>query len=168
MAATGEHRTESTVVEQPAGVEHRSVEELQYVGIGRRAVGIVVDGVVLTVAYAVLGALIGSVTGGTTATGFSLSGGPAFLFFGLSLLVGFGYFTYLEGTYGTTLGKRLVGLTVVMEDGTPCTVSAAAVRTVLRIVDGLFFYLVGAILVVTSSKKQRLGDRIADTVVVRR
>lgn len=169
MAAAGERVTGSTVVEQPTNDEQYSpIEELRYVGIGRRAAAIIIDGFLLMIAYFALGTLIGTLTGGTTSTGFSLSGGPAFLLFGLSLVVGFGYFIYLEGTYGTTLGKRLAGLKVTMEDGAPCTVSAATVRTVLRIVDGLFFYLVGAILIGTSAKKQRLGDRIADTVVVRR
>ena len=38
----------------------------------------------------------------------------------------------------------------------------------LRMVDGLFVYLVGAILVMTSPTKQRLGYRVTGTVVVRR
>ena len=44
----------------------------------------------------------------------------------------------------------------------------AVLRNVLRIVDGQLAYLVGAILVMTSRTKQRLGDRVAGTVVVRR
>jgi uncharacterized RDD family membrane protein YckC len=44
---------------------------------------------------------------------------------------------------------------------------AALIRNILRIVDGLFVYLVGAILVWKSDKRQRLGDRVAHTVVVR-
>ncbi len=40
-------------------------------------------------------------------------------------------------------------------------------RNVLRIIDGLpLFYLASAILIWTSEKKQRLGDRVADTIVV--
>jgi uncharacterized RDD family membrane protein YckC len=39
---------------------------------------------------------------------------------------------------------------------------------VLRLVDSLFFYLVGAIFALTSPRGQRLGDRAAHTVVVRR
>jgi uncharacterized RDD family membrane protein YckC len=41
------------------------------------------------------------------------------------------------------------------------------VRSLLRIIDGLFVYLVGAILVWRSDMKQRFGDRVAKTVVVR-
>jgi uncharacterized RDD family membrane protein YckC len=48
----------------------------------------------------------------------------------------------------------------------PIDYSEAAVRTVLRIIDGLFDYLIGAIFIWTSDQKQRLGDRAAHTVVV--
>jgi uncharacterized RDD family membrane protein YckC len=37
----------------------------------------------------------------------------------------------------------------------------------LRLVDCLFFYLVGAIFALTSLRGQRLGDRAALTLVVR-
>ena len=45
---------------------------------------------------------------------------------------------------------------------------AAVVRNLLRLVDGLFFYLVGALFAFSSPRAQRLGDRAAHTVVVRR
>lgn len=45
---------------------------------------------------------------------------------------------------------------------------AAVIRNVLRVVDGLFFYLVGALFALTSPRGQRLGDRAAHTLVVRR
>ena len=74
----------------------------------------------------------------------------------------------MEAQFGATIGKRLIGLKVVKLDaGAPVDWQAAIVRNVLRLVDGLFFYLVGAIVVWTSGKKQRLGDRIAGTVVIR-
>jgi uncharacterized RDD family membrane protein YckC len=38
---------------------------------------------------------------------------------------------------------------------------------VLRIVDGIVFYLVAAIAVWTSDRKQRIGDRVAGTIVIR-
>jgi uncharacterized RDD family membrane protein YckC len=53
-------------------------------------------------------------------------------------------------------------------DGSPITYGAAFVRTILLIIDLLFAGLVGAILIWTSDKKQRLGDRLAHTVVVKK
>ena len=44
----------------------------------------------------------------------------------------------------------------------------AAIRTILRLIDGLFGYLVGFIVVLASSKRQRLGDMAAHTLVIRK
>jgi uncharacterized RDD family membrane protein YckC len=59
-----------------------------------------------------------------------------------------------------------VGLKVVKEGGEPLDWQASIIRNILRIIDGFFFYLVGAIVVWTSKKKQRLGDMAAHTLVV--
>jgi uncharacterized RDD family membrane protein YckC len=77
------------------------------------------------------------------------------------------YFFIAEGLWSTTPGKWLLGLVVVREDGSDAGLAAAAVRTALRLVDGLFFYAVGAVFVWTGGRRQRLGDRLAGTLVVR-
>jgi uncharacterized RDD family membrane protein YckC len=54
-------------------------------------------------------------------------------------------------------------------DYSPITYSEAAVRTILRIIDLIPFialYLLGAVLIWESEYKQRLGDRVANTVVI--
>ena len=79
------------------------------------------------------------------------------------------YFTLLEGYLGQTVGKMLLGIKVIREDnGEVPGLGSAALRTVLRIVDGLFGYLVGFIAVMASAKRQRLGDMAAHTLVVRK
>lgn len=133
---------------------------MEYAGVGLRAVAVIIDSILLFI----VGYLIAMVTGGTTAGGFHLSGGPFFLW----LVVAIGYYTVMEVLYGWTVGKRAVGLKVVkLEGGGPLDWQASIVRNVLRVVDGFVFYLIGAILVWTSDKKQRLGDRVAGTAVVR-
>ena len=132
---------------------------MKYVGVGLRAVAVIIDSAMLFfLAY-----LMALVTGGTTTTGFQLQGGPFFLFF----LIGFGYFIVMEAVWGATLGKLVIGLRVVKEDGSKIDWSKSLIRNVLRLVDGLFFYLIAAILVWQSQKCQRLGDRIAGTVVIK-
>jgi uncharacterized RDD family membrane protein YckC len=69
---------------------------------------------------------------------------------------------------GGTLGKLALGMRVVMEDGSPVTLTASLIRNLLRIIDGLFAYLLGAIFIWTSPAKQRLGDRLAKTFVVKK
>ena len=140
---------------------------LRYAGVARRAAAIIVDGVVLAVAFWAIGLVIGALTGGLVSGGFELTGIPALVAMLAYLGVGFGYFIGLEARYGRTLGKRLLGLRVVSEDGTPITMGASVVRNVVRIVDGLFLYAVGAVAMLVSGKNQRLGDHVADTVVVR-
>lgn len=85
----------------------------------------------------------------------------------LGLVVWFLYFTLLEGHYGQTIGKMALNIKVVREaDSAPIDYGEAAIRTILRIIDGLFDYLIGAIFIWMSEEKQRLGDRVAHTVVV--
>jgi uncharacterized RDD family membrane protein YckC len=56
---------------------------------------------------------------------------------------------------------------VIRDGGGEIDISTTFVRNILRIVDGFFVYLVGAILIGHSSKNRRLGDIVAKTVVVR-
>jgi uncharacterized RDD family membrane protein YckC len=86
----------------------------------------------------------------------------------LTSLFGLAYFAFLETRWnGQTLGKKLTGIRVTTENGDPLEFSTAIIRNLLRVVDGLLFYLVGAILVWRSPRKQRLGDRVAHTVVIK-
>ncbi|MBI3971851.1 MAG: RDD family protein [Chloroflexi bacterium] len=133
---------------------------MEYVSVGRRAVATIVDTAVLFV----FGYVVGLATGGTTAEGFELQGAPALLTF----LLWFVYYIAMEAMVGATLGKLLLGLKVVKADGSPMDWPASLIRNVLRIVDGIVLYLIGAILVWQSPRRQRLGDRVAGTVVIRR
>jgi uncharacterized RDD family membrane protein YckC len=55
-------------------------------------------------------------------------------------------------------------------DSGPISYGAAFIRTILLLIDEIPYvipYLLGAVLIWTSDKKQRLGDRLAHTVVVK-
>ncbi|HEX2742411.1 MAG TPA: RDD family protein [Rubrobacter sp.] len=132
---------------------------------GRRVLATIVDGIVLTAGFWVMSALFGttSVEGGQV--GASLSGLAAL---GSFILV-FAYYILLEGFLGQTLGKMLLGIKVVKEDtGEVPGLGAATLRTLLRIIDSLFFYLVAFISVLASQQNKRLGDMVAHTLVVRK
>jgi uncharacterized RDD family membrane protein YckC len=76
----------------------------------------------------------------------------------------------LEGAYGQTVGKMAVKIKVLREDGSKIDYADSAARNILRPIDALPYvipYLLGAILIWSSDKRQRLGDRVAHTVVVR-
>jgi uncharacterized RDD family membrane protein YckC len=136
---------------------------------GRRILAIIVDGIIIGLPTGLIAAMLGVVSSGAGEVSASLEG-VAGLFAGLiSVALYLGYYVLMEGYLGQTLGKMLLGIKVVREDdgGVP-GVKAAAIRTVLRIVDGLFSYLVGFIAVLASAKNQRLGDMAAHTLVVRK
>jgi uncharacterized protein len=78
--------------------------------------------------------------------------------------VAFNYFWLTEWKWGKTLGKAVVSIHVTSEDGARVAFGPATVRNLMRLVDLL---LIGPILIATSSRRQRLGDRFAHTVVVR-
>jgi uncharacterized RDD family membrane protein YckC len=121
-------------------------------GVPVRAVAVFIDFLVLAVFAYVL-----------SRWGFRLS------VFTLSwTLVTFLYYSIYEGATGATLGKLAMGLRVVRLDGSPITRREALVRNALRFVDGFAFYLVGGLLAMGSPAGQRLGDRLAGTVVVMR
>lgn len=73
------------------------------------------------------------------------SGGSGFMGFVMSLVSGaaaFGYWTYLESTQGATIGKKLLGLTVVAPGGGRPTLEQAAKRNAfiaLQILTGIPF-----------------------------
>jgi uncharacterized RDD family membrane protein YckC len=108
---------------------------------GRRVLATIVDAIVISVGFWVMTLLFGSTSVEGGQVGFSLTGLPALFTFVLI----FAYYTLLEGYLGQTLGKMLLGIKVVREDngGVP-GLGAAALRTLLRIIDGLFFYLVAS------------------------
>ena len=87
------------------------------------------------------------------------------------LSVFFGYFVLLEGPLGKgrTAGKILFKLRVVKkEDQSTIDYGKSFVRNILRLVDGLpFLYIIGMILISGSDLNQRLGDKAAETIVIK-
>jgi uncharacterized RDD family membrane protein YckC len=94
----------------------------------------------------------------------NLTGGPFFLWLAIAAL----YYSIPEVYSGQTLGKRIMGLQVIMVNGRPLSGRAVVLRTLGRIVDVLpVFYLVGWIAMRgPHTPPQRLGDRLAGTTVV--
>lgn len=88
----------------------------------------------------------------------------------LLFLVGtLAYFTLLEWVLGATIGKLLFGLRVVDFYGGRPRLAQAFWRNVGRIADSLpILYLVGFVVAIRNSPRQRLGDKLARTLVVHR
>lgn len=73
------------------------------------------------------------------------------------------YFPILEGRYGRTLGKRLLGLRVVRENGTSIGFKEAFLRRLPFYFD---FIAIDALFIPFTAKKQRGFDLIAQTLVI--
>jgi uncharacterized RDD family membrane protein YckC len=90
--------------------------------------------------------------------------------FGISTFVylslWFNYFAFCEWRWGQTVGKNAAAIEVRSLDGAEkLTFGQASIRNLLRLVD---FFLIGEVMIAATERKQRLGDKAAKTVVVRR
>jgi uncharacterized RDD family membrane protein YckC len=87
-------------------------------------------------------------------------------------LLEWGYYVISEAIWGTSLGKKAFKLKVVRTSGVPIGWGAAVLRNLLRTVDGMPWALtmpsglIGIGSCVLTRKFQRIGDLLADTVVV--
>jgi uncharacterized RDD family membrane protein YckC len=91
----------------------------------------------------------------------NLTGTSALVFFVLAFV----YYWIPEALTGQTLGKRLLSIRVRRADGAVPGLGSAAVRTLLRVVDGFAFYLVGLVTILATKSNQRIGDLAARTFV---
>jgi uncharacterized RDD family membrane protein YckC len=139
----------------------------------RRLLALVADTLVISLLDAIVNATFGvaRVTNGGATT--IISGGFASFTTQTTMdwpwlaLLWVAYYALLEGLFGATLGKRLAGLRVTDLEGRQINRQAAILRNVARLLDVLpFLYLLGGILTLTSRQHQRLGDRLARTLVV--
>ena len=133
--------------------------------LGDRFLALILDTVVVSAGSALIGLWAflkwGIISGGEMRFTLAsiLVGGS------LSLVFGFLYVWILEAGLGSTLGKAILGIGVVNNSGRSALV-ASAIRNLLRVVDGLAFYLVGALVASCSKFRRRIGDVCAGTYVI--
>ncbi|MEM3745149.1 MAG: RDD family protein [Candidatus Bathyarchaeia archaeon] len=85
--------------------------------------------------------------------------------FGLTNVVSFLYWTFMEGVYGQSLGKMVLKIKVVRADGKPMDIATAAIESLgkafllpIDLILGLIMY---------PQKQQRLFNYISNTIVVK-
>jgi len=132
-------------------------DPVRFAGFWRRLLAFLIDNVVWLIGVAYLVApLVGDDPAAGAIVGFAV------------LTAWFNYFAIAEWRYGQTIGKNILDLRVVPVDANvELTYNAAAVRNLLRLIDGpLTLIAVEYFIVEGSSRRQRLGDRAAHTVVL--
>ena len=131
-----------------------------YAGLVQRAVALIIDQIIIGVALVVL------IFAGVLST--SMSAGTVVAIMGVQWVLWLVYFTFFEGSSGQTIGKRFMNIRVISADGSDLSYAQALVRSLLRIVDSLpTLYILGIILVIVTRERQRLGDMVAGSVVIR-
>ena len=75
------------------------------------------------------------------------------------------YSVWMIGTYGATVGKMVMNLRVVKENGSKVNYSDALLREISKYLSGFVFGL-GYLNVIWDKKKQGWHDKIAKTVVL--
>jgi len=158
MAAEAELRFETP---------ERVALSLEVAGVGDRAFAWLVDVVCIFVLW-ILALLVYSISGdllrgwqGLPALGQVLAVAAVFL-------SGWGWdvaWELLAG--GRTPGKRALGLRVVRTDGAPVGPAESLARNVLRAVELPFGYAPGVLMIALGPRRQRLGDLVGGTLVVR-
>lgn len=144
---------------------------LHYAGFWRRLAAYAIDlaivaaaaGVFVIIAIVSINLVPRNPTGLDWLTGallLALVASAALVVMGLFLL----YFPILEGRYGQTAGKHLLGLKVLKENGLPAGYKEAFIRR-------LPFYFrilpIDALFIPFTDKRQRAFDLVARTIVVR-
>ncbi|MEI6221797.1 MAG: RDD family protein [bacterium] len=85
------------------------------------------------------------------------------LFIG-ALLIGKAYM-FIRDTGGLSIGKRLLGLSVVsISDNSPATIGQSFIRNVVFLIP--YFVLIELLMLLTDKDRRRLGDQFAKTRVV--
>ncbi len=122
-------------------------------GLGARFFALLLDVAIIMALSTLIIALFGAMSGFRMVVGFVLS---------------WGYHVYFEVRHqGRTPGKRMCRLRVVDTRGLPVTFQQSFVRNIVRVIDSTpIFYGTGALITLLDSRSRRLGDIVADTLVI--
>ena len=124
-------------------------------------------GLVDLICALVLMFLIGLVSGETlinTESGLSveLHGLSAIVF----MIMWIAVFPVVEGITGKTIGKKIIGIEVAGKNGERGTLMQSLVRHIFDIID--YCLLIGLIVASFNKDKQRIGDLVANTIVIKK
>ena len=151
----------SETVTAPQGRPISPVNEIETRVTGRRVVQYIIDYMITgIVAAAIMWALNRS--SGAVNVVLLLIGAV------LSAAWYFWYWVYRpHHANGQTFGMKILGLRIISMNGGQASMLQLFIRGVLLIIDTLFWGLVGLITMLCSRYRQRVGDHVAKTLVVR-
>ncbi|MBL4950710.1 RDD family protein [Neobacillus sp. YIM B02564] len=144
--------------------------QFRLAGLGSRAAAFIIDQILLGIINVAIVILLIVVIQGMSSLPAFLENStvPIAIAIIALFIINYGYFfvcEYFSG--GRTLGKKLVGIRVIQDNGHSITLLSSFIRNLLRLIDSLpTGYFLGIIMVFFHSKHKRLGDLVAGTIVV--
>ena len=157
--------------------EHVNIKTPEYVslqfqpaGLGSRSAALMIDQALLIITNALIFITLFIVMVGKPNL-FNITSLPSYVF-GFAIvaifIINWGYFFALEYFWGgKTIGKRVLGIRVLQENGHSVTLLSCFIRNLLRVIDSLpALYFIGIVMIFLHPKHKRIGDLVAGTLVV--
>ncbi|MBS4199244.1 RDD family protein [Bacillus sp. FJAT-49732] len=144
--------------------------QFQVAGLGSRTAAFIIDQLILMAFNIAVIVIFIVIANGQPDLLFFLDMNSYLLAIGIIaiFLINWGYFfvfEYFSG--GRTIGKRLMGIRVIQENGHSITLLSSFIRNLLRIIDSLpTSYFLGIMMIFFHSKHKRIGDLVAGTIVI--
>lgn len=144
--------------------------QFRLAGLGSRAAAFIIDRLLLTAVNILIVIILLFVMKGMSDFPFFIEENlvPLAITVIILFLLNWGYFfafEYFSG--GRTIGKRVIGIRVIQENGHSITLLSSFIRNLLRIIDTLpVSYFLGILMIFFHSRHKRLGDVVAGTIVV--
>ncbi|PVX26495.1 MAG: hypothetical protein CW691_01380 [Candidatus Bathyarchaeum sp.] len=153
---TTEAKPESTVVERFEKDAHLQEHWI------KRVVAYVIDSIIVSIATGVLAILALVPFFMLNPARFINNTNFQFAVGGLSVI----YFIIAETSYGTTIGKNLMGLKVVTTANRKISIEKAFIRNISKVIPGLPILDVIGGLIASTDLHQKYSDKIANTTVI--
>jgi uncharacterized RDD family membrane protein YckC len=148
--------TQSQVTHVPAGNDTEVLVTQDYAGFWIRFAAALIDGLALQAVMWVI----------RLVAGVDLLHPPFWLTL-IGYAISWSYATILTVKFGQTLGKMIVGVRVVRQDGRPLGWGQVLLRETLGKIVSALLLLIGYIMAGFDSKKRALHDRMASTYVIK-
>lgn len=139
-----------------------SPEKLRYASVGRRFVAVLADGIITWVVMLLLTFASLAISGGDKGVMAAMSSMVATV---LSTVLGVTYYVYLNGKYGATFGKMMMGIKIVRAGGKSIGFGLAFGRYFAQFIN-VFTFGFGYLMAIWDKEKRGLHDRVCGTRVV--
>lgn len=143
--------------------------QFQLAGLGSRTAAFIIDQLLLIIVdILIIVAFFLFMYGTADIMLWEMNSLPLAITIILIFLINWGYFFAFEFfSGGKTIGKKMIGIRVIQDNGHSLTLLSSFIRNLLRIIDSLpANYFLGLIMIFFHSKHKRIGDLVAGTIVV--